>query len=245
MKNRPVLRKLKRFSLFAVSICLVSAGLTGCSKAVQLDNEQQDLVAEYCAQLVLRYDANYDGKLEKVKEKETEKESSKENDKGEVTTDSNVSGENVTEEITTQGQGEHSLSLAEAFGIEGVDIQYTGYSIVDTYSDGSGSPANLVAGEGHSFLVEKFQMSNISGGTLDIPMMSFDTSIKSGVNGSHYTALITLLMNALNTYTGTMEPGQSTEVVLVYEINSLGEGDVSELILEVSENDRKATFNLK
>ncbi len=246
VRRKQHMKKRKIFSLLAVSIILSSAGLTGCAKAVPLDNTQQDMVAEYCAQLVLRYDANYEGKLKRIKEttqSESKDDKKNENVNEETTRIQDV--ENATEEVTAQKYEEKELSLSEAFGIDSVDIQYTGFNVADSYSDGTANPADLVPGEGHSFLIEKFQMTNTGGGILDIPMMSFDKSIKSNVNGKQYTALITLLMNALNTYTGTLQPGQSVEVVLVYEINSINESDITDLELEVTENDRKATFKLK
>lgn len=226
---------------------MISLGLTGCGSSVKLTEGQEDLVAEYCAQMVLRYDANYKSKLVKVKETATEATSNSDSEESETTSQSEVINDSGIPEnhsdVTSDTNDKSSYS--DIFGIKDIDINYNGFSINDTYTDGTGNASNLNAREGKKLVVLNYTLTNNNSTAVKIPMMPFTTSIKCKVNGNSYNALVTLLMNALNTYTGDIEAGQSQELVLVFEVPIISENDISNMQLAVSNNVESAIFDLK
>lgn len=251
MLNSKVIVIAKRFCVFALAASTVT-GVTGCGKAIALTQEQQNLVVEYSAQSVLKHDKNYkELKVKKIKDEQetttgtadTDSDITPVTDDNQDTNSGNTDSDN--EQNTVTDAEANSKDMAEAIGMSPVTLTYTGMDVTSKYPDTSDTQFVLNATEGKSLLVLKYNMTNNTASDINVPMMASDTTLKASVNGKEHSALLTLLLDALNTYTGTISPGQSIPLVLVFQISQEEGKDIQSLNLIVKSADAKTTFNLK
>lgn len=236
---RKVTNTHKKITAISLIMVIVAGCMSGCAKKPNLTEEEQNLVAEYAAQLVLKHDKNYNGKLKEI---DTEEVTSNNNKETTVTNDNNGSQNTGT---VSDGNID-SKSFSDAFGFGALTVDYTGYQVLDTYPQTSDVAFVLKSTDDTELLILKFNVSNRSDNAVDVPMMSFDTSIKSIINGSdNYSALVTLLMDGLNTFSGTVAAGESKELVLAFQIPYKDENSIDGLQLKVSKNGNSTIFDLK
>lgn len=235
---RKVINTHKKITALSLAMVMAAGCMSGCAKKINLTEEEQNLVAEYAAQLVLKHDKNYNGKLKEI---DTEEVTS---DNKETTAVNDKNGSQNTETISAGNID--SKSYSDAFGFGALTVDYTGYQVLDTYPQTSDVAFVLKATEDTGLLILKFNVSNRSDNAVDVPMMSFDTSIKSIVNGAdNYTALVTLLMDGLNTFSGTVAAGESKELVLAFQTPHKDESSIDSLQLKVSKDGNSTIFDLK
>lgn len=216
---------------------LVALLLTGCAGEVELSQADSDRVAQYAANLVLKYDRNYKETLlsekeiyeakEKLRiaaEKEAElqallatknqKEQEQEKEEGSGDT---TGGENIETEVVV------THTLQEVLNIPGLEIQNTGYNIVDEYPESGESEevmaVDVRAASGKKLLIMKYTITNNSGNNLECDLFSKDISCNITVNGTvKADSMLTMLLNDLGTLKMEIEAGTSYEAVQVFEV---------------------------
>lgn len=225
-------RKMKK------TVCLMLAALmavsgTGCAKSelTGMSEEEKNLYVQYSANLILRHDKNYIDRMTYV-EAETE-----------VQTSSNVAG---TDSQNQTGVSDSSVALTDMnslFQINGLDIQPAGYEVTDSYpSASSGLGMSMVAVKGYRLLVLKFAVTNTGGTDAALDMLGTKAEYKGIINDSvRMNAQVTALLNALNTYRGTIPAGGSTELVLVFQINENDADNIGSVKLNLTYNDKQGT----
>lgn len=222
--------------------------LTGCGSQIPEMTEQEEaMVIQQAADLLLKYDANYQSqylteeekkealekeaqklaKAEEVKKIQEEKEAAK---KEEVTPDKIEVVENPRE-----GKLEE---LAEYAGFEGTELTYNGYELCDRYPNGEGSLYfSINPTEGNQLLVLKFNLANISSGSTEVDALKAGNSYKITVNDTlTCSALTTLLENDMTLYKGSLAMETGQELVLVVEIPDGTE--VNSLVLDIRSSGR-------
>ena len=103
-------------------------------------------------------------------------------------------------------------------GMDMLSIQLSGYEIKTSYPDESGAFFALDASEGNKLLVAKVILINNSDSSIDINMLEQNISYKVSLDGNGYKfALSTMLLDDLSTYVGTIDSGNSVELVLISE----------------------------
>lgn len=240
---RKVWHSFKRISSVGLIIMLASGLLAGCAKKVELTEEEQDLVAEYAAQIVLKHDKNYNSKLKEVETEETVKEDSSDKP-SDITDDNNI--ETVSDDNIHTDNANNAASLSDAFGFTGLTIEYTGYQVVDSYPQTSDMAFVLNPTGDMKLLILKFNVKNNTDSTVDVNMMPVETVLKSVVNdNSKYNALVTLLMDGLNTFSGPVNAGESQELVLAFHTPFQDDGSIESLSLQVSKDGSTSIFDLK
>lgn len=228
----------KKITAISLVMVIIAGCMSGCAKKPDLTEEEQNLVAEYAAQLVLKHDKNYNGKLKEIDTEEVtsnNKETTVFNEKNDNRNTGTISDGNID-----------SKSFSDAFGFGALTVNYTGYQVLDTYPQTSDVAFVLKSTGDTRLLILKFNVSNQSDNAVDVPMMSFDTSIKSIINGNdNYSALVTLLMDGLNTFSGTVAAGESKELVLAFQTPYNDENSIDSLQLKVSKDGNSTIFDLK
>lgn len=238
---------IARFGCMAIAASFASC-VTGCGKAIVLTSQQQNLVAEYSAQAVLKHDKNYkDLKVKKLDKNEKETETTTKNDTSstEVVTE-DMSGNKTQAETTSDNEVQTPTEdMASLMGMSPATLTYTGMEVVSKYPDTSETQFVLNATQGNKLLVLKISLTNNTASDINVPMMSGNTSLKASVNGEEHNALLTLLLDALNTYTGTLSPGQTEPLVLVFQIAEGEEANIESIDLIIKSEAGKTTFGLK
>lgn len=220
-----------------VGIGMIAFLLTGCAGDVNLNDADSMRVAQYAADLMLKYDKNYNERLltaeetEKAKEKlrlaaEKEAELQKLLD-AKANAEKNQSSQEKGSEIADEESEETAeqvvaYNIDDALHIQGFQISRAGYEVLDEYNDATEETSMSVdvqASAGKKLLVTKYKITNISDTSLECDFFSRDISGSVVVNGSVTAdSLVTMLLNDLGTYKTEIEAGSSKEAVLIFEI---------------------------
>ena len=223
---------MKRIRIFVVvlSSCLALM-LSGCASAIpELTADEQNMVTQYMADLLLKYDANYqDSLLEEeelaiaLEEQRAKEEAAKLEAEEQELLEQEKIEESKPDEIETDVTPSYAAvdSMADASNLTGVEFDYLGYDIVSQYPDAAEGELvfAMTPTEGNELLIIRFQLSNVSGSDFEIDMIQTGTSYAVKINhGSYAPALTTLIENDLSTI-GTVLPVESgKEVVLISEV---------------------------
>ena len=250
---------MKKAWIKVLTVGIVGACLTGCGSTIpEMTEQQQELVVEYAAGELLKYDRNHVARLVTLEMDQEEEEegidsasmaetsndladdevSDKEVDKGGVGAD----------EVTVIDQTEEALpaSVDEFLKMDEIKISYTGYEVTDSYPEEMSEEAYffMSATDNSKLLVLKFQVENLSTQEKDLNFSQSQTRYKIVVDGAEHNALTTMLLNDLAYYQGVLAPQESVELVLVGEVPAEGADQISSLELTMKSVDETATISL-
>lgn len=254
--------------IFVMILCI-----TGCTKTIELTDEEQYLVAEYAAELLIKYDRNIDTKYyldEKDRAATTEiAEPSSE----EITTTEAVT--EATEEVTTEAvvtedttettqapattqaetdnvdlsgkTADKSFDIAAFAGINEVSVKYSYYMIAEEYPsmDHDGVAITIEAPSGYKLLVLKFNMENKTGDDQYVDLYSKDLEYSIIVNDSKSAKqMLTILIDDLYTYQGTVQGNMFEEVVLLFQVSDSVAEEIGNdsLKLRVTDSNNNSTI---
>ena len=243
---------MKKGWIIGLPLIMTGIWLAGCGNAIpEMTMEQQELVVEFAASELLKYDVNYQSKLTAH-----EPEQQHEEEQGEQPKEPLIEEETLPEEIiadtdvtivdntgTVEAQ---NISIADFLDLTGVEISYAGYETVDTYPEGEAKEAYffMSATEGNKLLVLQFSALNVSGEELSIDLAKSQTRYKIILNGTEKNALTTMLLNDMAYYQGTLAANESIELVLLCEIQDDQTEFIDTLQLKMKSVDDSATISL-
>lgn len=243
---------MKKGWIIGLPLIMTGIWLAGCGNAIpEMTMEQQELVVEFAASELLKYDVNYQSKLTAP-----EPEQQPEEEQGEQPKEPLIEEEALPEEIiadtdvtsvdntgTVEAQ---NISIADFLDLTGVEISYAGYETVDTYPEGEAKEAYffMSATEGNKLLVLRFSALNVSGEELSIDLSKSQTRYKIILNGTEKNALTTMLLNDMAYYQGTLAANESIELVLLCEIQDDQTEFIDTLQLKMKSVDDSATISL-
>lgn len=242
-------KNLKSGMIIALSAVLMS----GCGNTIpEMTEEEQELVVEYAANTLLKYDKYYERKLiELTVEQETAEDTVPAEDSGEETAkepekDSALKPDSEVTIIDNTGEAvSENISIQEFLGLDSVEFTYTGYEVCDTWPEqGEDLFFIMNATEGNKLLVLKFQTKNTSGTEMELDIAKSETRFKILTDGKQTNALTTMLLNDLAYYKGTLAAGEETELVLVCEVPEEEAGKISSLGLMMRNVENTATISL-
>lgn len=232
-------------------ICAATLLMTGCGVSFpNISNEEADIIGEYAAITLLKYDANSRSRLvdlsqleekEKLEASTVPESTPTEESLPEETLD--VSNTPVIDNRAPSNVGTGSVESALELP-EGVSLEYMRYEICQSYQDGSQYFA-LDAAEGKKLLVLVFDLENASGSSQDIDLLSKKYVYRVTVDGSDTGfALTTMLDNDMSTYKGSIADGTVQEVVLVIEINAEQSDNPETISLQIKNDSKTHTIRL-
>lgn len=224
----------KGLSLLVFVFSILS--LTGCENVYELTEEESKLIAEYSAELLLKYDLNYDDRISEGKQAEEKMVNEGLEDRSEAATTEAVTEENddmLTTETTENdevvgGQADTESSvgtegdIAKIVGLEGISIQYKDYLVTDQYpaADDEGEFIYLEPTEGYQLLVLQFNVQNTSEAAVDVSLMNAGLDYRLVCNGVKAAKpMLTILMEDLGTLETTVNAGEEQKAVLVFQIS--------------------------
>ena len=247
---------MKKMRLGIITMLCSVVMLAGCGNAIpELTEEQYDLVVEYAAGTLLKYDKNNENRLIELSEleeaeraaiaKAAVQESASQAEESEK--QAGEQAEDVKLIDNTQPQEPIYASIEEFLQLEQVTFKYTGCEIADEYPNheqGEEFFFVMSATEGKKLLVLKFQVDNTSGADVELNMNQLGTRFKIAVDGEERNALTTMLLNDMTYYQGTIAAGESTELVLVIEIPAERAQGITTMELIMKNVDNTATISL-
>lgn len=251
---------MKKKIFFMFVFLLAGSLFTGCGKVIDLTDEQTTLIAEYAAELLLKYDVNYVDRMEDG-EKEL-KEQSQDKPPEETMQDTVTEADTTvatskpepaenTDMQSDKGSGGESAEvvddIAGIVGMDGVSITYKDYLVTQHYptKDAEGEFIYLDASKGYQLLVLQFNVVNKTEKEVSLSLLDKGIGYQIICNGSHAAdPMLTILMNDLGTLDTTLEPGKEMEAVLVFQIADSMKDSLDSIQLKVNYNDTDHIMNI-
>lgn len=200
---------INRKCILSVCLCLVMFMLAGCVQMRELTEEEQDIVAEYSAGIVLQHAENYKKRLEK-QENPAAPESSQ-------PPQATAAPENTPEPAQAAGSGEEpsltQASLDDLYQVSGMEAKYTSYKSCDKYSN------QIAAHEGEWLYIVNFRVTNTTKKPLKVDLSERRIKYLLNVDGSEYQAHPSFLDNGGMDFLETKIPaGASEKAVVVFRV---------------------------
>ncbi|MBQ2406658.1 MAG: hypothetical protein IIW54_13975 [Lachnospiraceae bacterium] len=260
------MKKGKIVSMLAVSI-MSSVMLTGCIDAMpDMTEEQENMVAEYAAGLLLKYSPNYDYRLvsereieetiqaenEAALQKETTQIQESEMEKTEPDkTEENIQPDNdssneqqIVEDIDTD-MFSADADIAQELGIEGLSVRYQSYEVYDTYPK-ENSGFSLSAANGKKLLIVYFDVENTTDEDMQVDFNEYNIKGKVKVNDERASSVLnTMLVDDMISYIGQISAGETLQLVFATEVSEEAANEIESIKLDISGNGNSVSIPLK
>ena len=251
---------------------LIACGIfvtTGCGQVIDLTDEENHLIAEYAAELLLKYDRNYDTRynpdeLEDTTETMTETDATTEATTEVVSTteaatteqDAPADGQTtqaqpVTDEAVKEDIGatvDSDFDIAAFVGESRISVRYAYYMVVDSYPsyDQDGMYIEVQAPEGYKLLVLKFEVENKTNEEQAVDLYNKDVNYNIVVDNSRTTnQTLTILPDDLYTYDKTIQASSREEAVLLYTVSDSVANKWTDLKLQIKYGGTSAVLQLE
>lgn len=207
---------------FGVLLLLAACVLSGCGKSeVELTNEQNDMIAEYIAGALLRYDMQYEEKLlytSAEDEIEPEDEKTPLPAETEPPVSEPVEGLEPEDDYTGQIEEVSYTGLNETIGLDGVEIAYKDSDFYSSYPKKENDYFVIEAGVSKKLMVARFQLTNTSDETKKVDLSDAGISYLLKLGENEYKPLLTALPDDLRYLTTEIKAGKKKTVVVVFEV---------------------------
>ena len=219
---------VKKYIYCVAMSILTMTLLTGCGTGVKLSEEENAMVAEYMAMMLLKYDAYYEDGLIYAEAAETSKDEFVPSD---ITEDTNTEGEKTTTNSP--------VTLDDVFKEDKYRVKYLSVKEYDTYKEPENAYYFVEAPAGCKLAVVEFAIENITEG--DVAVSLADKGIVyEFVLGASKKPLLTALMGDLQYYNETIKKGESKVGVVVFAVDK--NADISKGSVVVKS--REATYKI-
>lgn len=207
---------VKKKYILTLCLCFSMFTLAGCVKVTELNEEEQDIIAEYSAGILLQHDAKYSRKLLKSEATVQPAVTAAPTLAAEPTQSPQSSG--TKGEETEPEETVNEVTLNELYGVKGMNVTYNSYTICKEYPKKSSS-FQLTSKKGERLLVVRFKVKNTSSKPMKINLIQRKISYPLDLDGTVYEPTIVIQKNGgLNYLKTNLKAGASEEAVLVYEI---------------------------
>lgn len=228
---------------------VTAIGLTGCVSVPTLSEEQNDAIAEYMADSLLKSDKNYSStvKLNSVTES-TEPEPTIqpiEEPKASATPKASekpaVSDNDTDSSKSTETPDQTYVSLSDAMQVPGFSIKFKSYKCDTNIST---NDSNISAKSGKKLLVIKMKFKNTTDSSKKLDMTQNHSSYSLSIDGKQIEApLLTISGEDIHFIKKSVAAKKSVDAILVFEIPS--KSKIKDAQLEVTNNNSVAKLNIK
>lgn len=248
------------------ALLISSLLLCACGTEVpELSEEENTLVAEYAASLLLKYDANYNGlyaseeeiaAADELAQKEAERKRATEEKKAILEGYKNqngtqTSGEDENTDVSGNAAGTDqteipAIELAENvdfvsfLGMDGFTVSYEGYVISDTYpiSPDENTFLTTQTTDGNKLVIVNFNVSNTLDQTVELDLLTKKAIFTMIINQSiEEPSLVTMQLDDLTTYSGKFKSLESKQLMIMIEVDQATADQIQKLDLQLEYND--------
>ena len=247
------MKKGKIIGVLAISACM----LTGCIDSMpDMTEEQSELVAEYAADMLLKYSPNYHYRIadeEEVASAEAEMETSQEEETMQEESQPSQdlsqtgSGENVSVGAETSVEDGSEYDLATFFGMEQFSIRYASCEITDAYPKAeSGAGFSVTAPQGYNLLVLHFDVENLGEEAAQCDLFDQINKVRVNVNNAGYVQVLsTLLTNDLTTYMEDIPAGEVAGAVVAVPVEQTDLDEIQTAVMRITTQDSVVNISLE
>jgi len=235
------LKKIKMIALvFALAGILVACG---SEDTVELTEGQNNMIAEYIAGALLRYDLRYEEELvyasaAEVVPEETEETQNPQPEETEAPTENEVSDSETWEETTPQID---YTDLTTLIGEKGITLSYKSAGLHDSYPKSSDDYFIIEPSLSNQLLVTEYTLKNESKSKKKIDLSSAGIKYSLKIDGTEYKPLLTALPNDLRYLSTTLEAGAEQTVVVIFEVGK--KASLNNAGLEISRDNMVVQIN--
>lgn len=241
------MKKGKIIGVLAISACM----LTGCIDSMpDMTEEQSELVAEYAADMLLKYSPNYHYRIadkEEVASAEAEMETSQEESQPSQDLSQTGSGETVSVGAEASVEDGAEYDLAAFFGMDQFSIMYASCEVTDAYPNAeSGVGFSVTAPQGYNLLVLHFDVENLGEEAAQCDLFDQISKVSVNVNDAGYVqALSTLLTNDLTTYMEDIPAGEVADAVVVVPVEQTDLDEIQTAVMQITTQDSVVNISLE
>ena len=255
-------------------VLITATSLCGCAfdNAIpDLSDEEMQMVEEYAAQLLLKYDKNHiattmsEAQIEEerialehraavqaqIAEERAQRAEAEQQEQPAEDPDNGEGGDGSESGGGTEIAAPVYADIDEFFSLDGAEITYAGYVICDSY------PTDLAendwqgvarASAGNKLIVFSYQIVNQTGDDLLVDMAShrarFNFRIRSDAGDVSKSALTTMLLSDMSIFRETLAPGEEKTAVLIVEVTQDIASTLSGVTMVLREGEERAEHTL-
>lgn len=215
------MRKTKLQMTMAVLMAAVLLG--GCGEEpYALTEQEEELIVNYSAHIVTKYNTYQKEGLSYVWPEETEEvEQEPAPEQGTEQVDSEAEAQTpVPGGGTEQTEAEHAVAtatLAELFGAPGVELRYVGARLADSYMESAYYAQYPDSGK--QYLILGIDITNTGDEAVMLDYLSMGTQFQVTLNDEITSAAeITVLTEDFSVFEDTLEAGETRETVLLFQV---------------------------
>jgi len=246
---------MKKLGICILS-CMMVFCLVGCDKQLTLNTEENDLIAEYIAGVMLKYSFSDKWNYEKASHRVDAyqiKDPSSLNGGGatslnlsantEPTTSSQASnattsavGGSQNVKDNTQTTEDVLTSMISALGLNGIDVKYKTYSVGDRYPTEEYAIC-VSASEGFKVLAVEFELTNNTDSAVTVNTTNKGVLFRLNTKDRTLTQYATMLKNDLVYLDNvTIDSGSSYSAVVVFQVPLSSADNLTAATLSVYQN---------
>lgn len=216
------------------AVLMISFLLSGCG--VMISEEDNRIIAEYAADLLLKYDKNYQGPLIEPETK-TETDTSESTETASDETAATTTEEDASTEASTAENIREITDIADVIGLDGISIGLGQCLFLDQYpsADQEEPHVSLDAEPGHKLVVLEFNISNQTDQDIEVDLLHQTVDYKLVMNDSREAKpMLTILTDDLGTMQNVVPAGESQKAVLVFQMSEGMIGQITSLKIRVT-----------
>lgn len=243
-----------------LALIFIGCLTTACSTEIPVNDKDTDVVAEYMAELLLRYGYDEPGKLvyeeptmEPVMTNEPNVTQSPAMNPLETTSAKPVATVTPTSTPKTSDSANSSesskltanttaVSLSDIYGFKNVALSLKESKEYTSYPKDS-SAFNMTAKDGSKFLIVTFTAENKGDQTVKLDFVKKKVTYHLNVNGKWYSSLITFLDNDAHFYNTSLASGKKTTFIVSFELEDKVDTKDAKLVLLQDTNSCELDLN--
>lgn len=210
-------KKICLIAIMSVSIMLLSA----CSSTKTLEDESNEIIAQYIAGSVLKFDKYYSDGLVYPYQRSTDENVTVESVQT-VQTTSVSEKEDITKEDSSNTKEEAKgtyCELSEIYHSKNLTVDYKKVTTTSSYSgDYSEQAFNVEAKSGNQLVILEFNIKNNSKKKHSLNLIRSGISYELKVGKEKYYPILSIVSNDIQYFNSTIAPGKSKKAVLIFEI---------------------------
>lgn len=234
---------MKNRLTFIASFIIIVMMFTGCTKGIDITTEQNDIVAEYIAGVLVKNSYFYMDKYEDLKETyayEDESELEPETITPETEPETPVINptddpDMPTSETETYSDGK--WHVAEAIGLSPLEIEYVSYDITNEYPKDDESLFSFTAEDGYTFIVLNFKLYNNTEDAVTVNNYTLKPAIRLYINDYAPTYNYGNLMfnDITNLKEVTVNPESSYDGIIVFMVDEEFTKDIKSMTVQYND----------
>ncbi|WFR59694.1 hypothetical protein QA584_11580 [Anaerocolumna sp. AGMB13025] len=243
---------MKKLLFLLIAICGVA--LTGCAQLIDMNEQESDVLAEYMAGTMLRYDKNYDKALIYPEQTTETTETADKMEPVETTGNSDTKNNTTDQKMDQTKPGSDSTDSAQTINIVNLDTIFNkalknNFKIAlkepgffDSYID-KNNLFSIEPSKGNKILAVSFHVKNITKMNKKLNLKDYDIVYKLTDNKDMvYMPMLTLLDNDIQYINLEVAAGKTQKAVILFDVPK--DFKLTNMKLMISYNDKTAILDL-